>query len=494
MALPTVIRFGLRRGLGLGVWALCVVGILGCRPLVNQVVNLGSDIHINSSQQYQTIEGFGTCLVHWVPELAALYQTESFQDFYVNELGASMLRIELWPDVSRTEIANWQDIRYQDFDFTDKGRNGQVFVDFIEAIHDRGPDGVKLIATVWSPPGWMKINGQTTSGDPNRENFNLKAHGDLPVVADNRLRPDRYQHFAKWLVEWVKFFEAKGIPLYALSPQNEPVFSMFFNSAVYSPPEYSRLIQVIGEMFEQEGIPQPLLFGPEHLTRDVAWTKLYLDNIQASPAAKYFNIVASHGYVDGVAMDKDPSSPGRFWQLVEPYGYRYWMTEAGTGDHTWPDPLNGIGAQLHASLVEGQASAFLPWQVAGKKVTYHNLMLMDQPTAKTYVTMQYWRFIRPGAVRIEASSQGHQVESSAFVDEERQTLTVVLLNRADTDREMTLNFQTEWPLDPTLTAIRTSQAERLKPLPDLVLDEAEHSVTLAVPAQSITTVVGSWGT
>ncbi len=62
---------------------------------------------------------------------------------------------------------------------------------------------LKIMATPWSPPGWMKTSGSMIGG---------------------RLKESSYAAFAKYFVKFVRSYEAAGIPVYAVTVQNEPLF------------------------------------------------------------------------------------------------------------------------------------------------------------------------------------------------------------------------------------------------------------------------------
>jgi O-glycosyl hydrolase len=163
-------------------------------------------------------------------------------------------------------------------------------------LHTASNGKLKVIATVWSPPGWMKVNGSLANGHPERKNYGLNfrtPRGTRPLERPagwtgrrgafsstwgrNKLRSDRYLHFAKLLVEWTRYYRTLGIDLYALSAQNELSFSHYFESCVYTPEEYAELMRVIVWMFAHEGEKRPLLFGPEHMTFDLEKNRLYLE-------------------------------------------------------------------------------------------------------------------------------------------------------------------------------------------------------------------------
>jgi glucosylceramidase len=62
---------------------------------------------------------------------------------------------------------------------------------------------LKIIVSPWSPPGWMKTSDALIQGT---------------------LLPSAYEPLAKYFVNFVKSYEAAGIPIYAVTMQNEPEY------------------------------------------------------------------------------------------------------------------------------------------------------------------------------------------------------------------------------------------------------------------------------
>lgn len=65
------------------------------------------DVTINAAQHYQSIEGFGTCLVAWVPRFTSLYRTQEFQKIYVEGLGFNMLHVNMWGPTFEKPMEDW---------------------------------------------------------------------------------------------------------------------------------------------------------------------------------------------------------------------------------------------------------------------------------------------------------------------------------------------------------------------------------------------------
>src|ERR1039458_9507308 len=75
---------------------------------------LADDVVVDGSAQYQTIEGFGTSIIGWEPKFARLVGKPGFVKTFADDVGCSILRVQLVPQVSPDPVSNPQDIHYQD--------------------------------------------------------------------------------------------------------------------------------------------------------------------------------------------------------------------------------------------------------------------------------------------------------------------------------------------------------------------------------------------
>ncbi|MFO1448457.1 MAG: glycoside hydrolase family 30 beta sandwich domain-containing protein [Opitutaceae bacterium] len=469
-----------------------------CAPISVRAATLT----LHPAEKHQVVEGFGTCLVSWKPAVLTYYDRPDFPDFYLKQLGASVLRIDLWTDSAPKPQERWQDITWRDFSFDGKGARGKFFADIAQRLHAASKGQLRVIATVWSPPGWMKVNGSLANGHPDRKNYglNFRTPGELgqwsgpldgpegedrwQYLGRNKLRSDRYLHFAKLLVEWTRYYRTLGIDLYALSAQNELTFSHYFESCVYTPEEYAELMRVIVWMFAHEGEKRPQLFGPEHMTFDIEKNRLFLEALATRPTAlASLDAIASHGYIDGYMADKRPDSVSAFRKMAEPYGKKIWMTEGSTGGHTWPAPLHEVGTSFLNALTEGGVSLLTPWVVVDEVANVHGLTAITGHTKKTSVAMHYFRFLRPGMVRVGVSSDSREVGSVACLDPGSGHLVLVLLNRTKDAAPISLRLTDSAPLTVTeayLTDV-TRDCEKMDPW------NGHSEVT--VPSESIATLI-----
>jgi O-glycosyl hydrolase len=443
-----------------------------------------TDVVVDGAQRYQTIEGFGTCLIAWSGRFRELYRTDDFQKIYVKGVGFNMLRVNMWGPTFEKPTEDFSQIRCEDFDMEANGGRPQIFVDFGRGILKLNP-GIKIIGTVWSPPSWMKMNKSITD----KKSGAIRA-GDYRGFT-NRVDPKYFKHFCKWMVEYVKIHDKLGVPFYAVSPGNEVQFTQSFESCVWDGKDYAHIIIMLREMLNAEGYGHVKTFGPETMTSHLyeGGTGSYVKAIKDNPGAlKALDVFATHGYEDGVKAEMSATSSRRFWDLIKDTGKPFWITEGGTGGHDWPEPIQkGIGNALHNALVAGSCSAFVPWQITENRKSTHGIMLMSEYTPKTYTTMHYSRFIRPGAVRIDAQPGFGNVQVGAFLHKNNGELTIVAINPTEQEQALNLVFK-NLNAPASLKVYRTSISENLKEAGEVPV--TDNKIAFKMKSQSIVTFTG----
>jgi len=461
-------------------------------------------VEVNAAQKFQTIDGFGTATYCYNKTDHEIYAKPEFQKLVVEDLGLSMIRFEIVPAHFKV-VEKPEQISRNDFLFDGKVEGVPVnektgkplygptkgvipCLEFIAALRKLNPE-IKVVPSVWSPPYWMKTKVGVSGGS---------------------LRPECYEHYARYLAEWVRFVKEKyGIELYALSPQNELEFVEPYNSCVYKPEEFAAIVKVIGQTFKKEGL-NVKLFGPEDMTHYGPRTVRFIKAVEEDPAAKpLLNILATHGYSDGIQSTGSVQENADFWGLIKDYGKPYWQTETGPGaaDDRWNDggpdgtvtnaksgklaegALSSVGGRIHYALAYGQASAWLFWQVTEPKPSIHGLMVLDKPGKRYYVAKQFWRYIRPGAVRIAAGPDGGDkgVCLTAYQHPRDKTVTVVLLNRSDDNVKATVALKTDIPVA-AFDTFRTSLKEDCAAVGKTTI--AGGKAILTLPPRSVVTLYG----
>lgn len=169
-------------------------------------------ISIDEQQRFQTIDGFGYTLTGGSAQL--LYQLPKaqrqtlLQELFSskgNGIGISYLRISVGASDLDATVFTYDDPPKGETDFALKhfslGQNLNDLIPILKEIIAIQPK-IKILATPWTAPVWMKTNANSIGG---------------------KLKPDCYQVYAQYLVKYIQAMKAKGIVIDAITPQNEPL-------------------------------------------------------------------------------------------------------------------------------------------------------------------------------------------------------------------------------------------------------------------------------
>ncbi len=465
---------------------LCVVSVYALAA---------AELRVDTDKRFQTIEGFGTCLVNWTKEARAGYYDDEMAKIYIEDMGFNILRENVAPwGHPKTENADEISKDKLILDLKIKGNSRiKVAMDFAKKLKKLDPE-FRLIGSVWSPPAWMKYNNNVTGGKGKKREPGIHSYTYKRGKKEtrNRVIPKYYQHYCNLLAEVCIMHKEHGIPFYALSPGNEVRFSQEFESCTWTAKDFATIIAMLGKTLEEKGFGEILLFGPETMTKhnhkegNLTYIKEMKKNKEALVQLDRF---ATHGYVDGFKVDMSSDSSTDFWNLIKDTGKPAWMTEGGTGGHTWPEPIGGVATGVHNSLVYGHTSAFVPWQVSspGGKENTHALMPAKRFTKKTRCMQQYSKFIDAGAVRVDARCDNSGILSSAFIHDKKNKLTIVMINT--TEAEQTVTAKIPSTKFKSFKIYRTSEHEDLKELEALKVKQ--NSVAFKMPGPSVVTLVSN---
>lgn len=362
-------------------------------------------INLDPSKRFQTIRGFGTF---------QFSDRQNYIHYYANDLGASAVRIglinnQIEPinDNNDPNILDMAAFNYGAFDF-----------DYYRQLKEKGVE--TFILTSWSPPAWMKRNLSLSYGYAEAPNYE---------ATDNILEPYYYDEFAESMIAAVKMFrDEANIDLYAIGPQNEPAFNEPYPSAVLSPVKFAELIAVIGARFQNEGLGTKI-FMPEQVFSQYHYSMTqYINAVKANNTTdQNTGIIATHGYAEDGVDEQNPTYQGwtDLWNSSQSCQYpkELWMSETYPEYRNWQSAFSLAGA-IHGALVYGNVSLWTLWDIEG------TLMDRGKPTASFYTSKNYYKFIRPGAWRIDVSETHNDLLASAFIDPKNEILTTVLINKS----------------------------------------------------------------
>jgi O-glycosyl hydrolase len=396
-------------------------------------------VTISSARQYQRIAGFGvsegfgqaTALM----SAPASVQRQVLSLLYSPRRGAGLtiLRNEISADAGYTiepqaPSSPAAKPSYLTLAEIDQDQGQLWFARRIKA--DYGVSDV--FADAWSAPAFMKTNdspidGGTLCGAP----------GASCASGDWR------QAYASYLVRYAKDYAAAGVPLSYVGPENESTLAPKQDSMIMSPAQTANLMGILGATLARSGLPTRA-----ECCASIDWdyAQQFAAAIEADKAANRATaLFTSHGYF--VPLD----SPLKGW--TKPV----WQTEwapfgIGPWDPAWDDgsPSSGFtwAQNIYTGLTAANLGAFLYlWgaNTSTTTVTGPNTGLVDvqgntvATSGRLWAFASYSRFVRPGAVRIAASTSAAGLEVSAFRNRDGST-AVIVLNSAHSGQVATFSL------------------------------------------------------
>jgi O-glycosyl hydrolase len=409
----------------------------------------------------QTMRGFGFLDVE-----------ERWGKLYAQDLGASVMRLGIignqWEPVNDNDdpgVLNMEAFNTHAFNW-----------DYLRSLKESGVES--FILTSWSPPAWMKRN----------LSLDHKEQAVTWQQTDNRLELYYYDEFAESMLALVRAFrEMAGIELLALGLQNEPFFNEPYPSAILDATHFIELIKVVSAKLKAGGFGHVGFYMPEQVfgigVADYSCTG-YLSMLRLdSVANEVTGSFAVHGYDQtGIAPGfPDYSEWHDYYEAAaaEPYPKEMWMTETAIRYKGWSSSLDLAGA-IHGSLWAGNVSL---WTAYGFSDDY---ISDNQANLSFYAAKNYFKFIRPGAVRLSTVTNHGDILPTAFLNKDG-SIVLVLINKAATAVNTRLSGNN---LADEYTAYRTSSREKFMETGTLKLSEG----SFILPASSITTLVATGNT
>jgi len=399
------------------------------------VVEAPHSVHVDASRCFQTIEGFGGAFTESAAvtfyKLPVEKQAEVLRAYFdpATGHGYTLCRTHIGScDFSRgnyayDEVANDHELVHFSID-CDRPALLPMIRDAFQAAG--GP--IKLLATPWSPPAWMKTNGQMSRG--------------------GKLKPDCRQTWANYYCRYVREYQQENIPIWGLSVQNEVEAAQTWESCLYSPEEERDFVRdYLGPALHREGLSDIRLLVFDH-NRDhmLDHARVIYDD---PAAAQYVWGAAFHWYVgdwfDNVQRlhDAYPEKQLLFtegcqeggphlgeWSLGERYAKSMIndLNRWTTGWVDWNLVLDETGGPNH---VGNYCSAPIVIDTLSCEILYQS---------SYYYIGHFSRYIRPGATRIVSGSDSEALETTAFLNTDGR-IAVIVLNRTSRTVPFALRFK-----------------------------------------------------
>ena len=456
-----VILFGVKMTKKVLVPALIVLSIImtGCKPqsnivktvvtaketgermavkdpvaLSSKIPDAPESITIDDSKTYQTITGFGGSFTeasaYNLSKLSPEKREEVIKAYFdpKDGLGYTLCRTHI--NSADFSLGNYAycdvegDFELKNFDIS---RDKKWLIPMIkDAMAVPGAD-FKLFSSPWSPPAWMKTNGQMNYG--------------------GKLKDECRDVWARYYARYIKEYAKEGIDIWGLTVQNEPAATQTWDSCIYSAEEEGAFIRdYLGPTLKTEGLDDIKIIVWDH-NKDIIFERA--KPILSDPeTAKYVWGVGFHWYsgdeFENLAKVHDtfPNTNLIFtegcqeggvilgsWNLGEKYAHDIIgdLNNWTVGWVDWNMVLDERGGPNH---VDNLCDAPVIADTTRNHIYYQSSF---------YYMGHFSKYIRPGAVRIASTATNDSLETTAFRNLDGTT-AVVVLNR--TDDQISFNLKT----------------------------------------------------
>ncbi|MDR0988224.1 MAG: glycoside hydrolase [Prevotellaceae bacterium] len=480
------------------VSALFVGGLYSCEnPELPGTGGTGADVVLQWNREEQTMDGFGVAEAGWVDYLYAHRKRNEVTDLLFGQDGLrlNILRGEVFPHYDEQTFNMDADINlslddpFFDIDYSASGnkeaeataqRNGQLWLTK-KAKQQYGVD--KLIFSVWSPPARMKSNGSVSKGS---------------------LKSSAYQAYADYLSDFCTAYSNAGMPVYAISPANEPEFAAEWTSCLWLPGATTLgpfIVNNLGPKLRQTHPDTRIIFGENGqwtgILGFIMGSKNYVKNILSwnTGITEFPLIAAGHGYLDPVTK-KDPGiSP---FTAAEEKGIPVWLTEISDPttmyDPTMTDALRWAKV-FHRYICEANVGAIVWWAGAlPDNWSTEGLIHIDKNRTDYEVTKRcevfgnYSRYIPADSRRISAQynpDRGFMVSGYKY----GQAYTAVAVNPSDAEVTLTLALQGA-NVSGALQGYVTDETRRWEVI-DPLQPTANGTYRLVLPPRSVVSYLGT---
>jgi glucosylceramidase len=382
-------------------------------------------VTVDATTQYQQMDGFGGSLTDssaWLiwNKLSPSQQTTLMQQLFSPStgIGISFLR----QPMGATDFSASGNYSYDDMPSGQTDPNLTSFsvahdaayvVPLLKQALAINPN-IKVVALPWSPPAWMKST-QTMNG--------------------GNMNPAYFPSLAQYFVDFVQAYQQQGIPIYALSAQNEPLYSTTGYPSEYlaASDEASFIASNLGPALSTAGLSSVKIFAYEHNWDNTA----YAESVLGSSAAQYVAGSSFHCYAG------DPSAQSTV-ETAFP-AKDIWFTEcSGITSSTFAGDLVWNAEHLLIGATRNWARSVSLWNLAldqnsgpknGTCSNCRGVVTIDDSVSPANLTfnVEYYilghlgKFVVPGAHRINSNTFGAgSIEDVAFQNPDGSIVLLVL--------------------------------------------------------------------
>lgn len=410
--------------------------------LFPMTTNDNFSINVSENTTYQDMDGFGYTLTGGsailLNNMSSSARGDILQELFGNgdgDIGVSYLRVSIGASDLDPNTFSYNDLPAgqtdENLDNFSLNPDQSDLIPILNEILAINPN-IKILGSPWSAPTWMKTNGSTIGGE---------------------LLPQYYDTYAHYFVKYIQGMAAEGIPIDAITIQNEPENPYNNPSMVMNAEQQKTFIRDhLGPQFASENIDTKIILFDHNLDNPS-----YPISIMNDAAAKdYVDGSAFHlyaGQIDNMSLVRE-AHPDKNLYFTE-----QWIQAPGdfNSDLRWHIRELMVGAPRNWSR------NVLQWNLAadpnsnphtdGGCTECLGAITIDGNTVTRnpgyYNVAHSSKFVPSGSVRIE-SNYSVEFPNVAYKTPDDK-IVVLVLNNSDVQNTLNINVESE-PITVTLPA------------------------------------------
>ncbi|HYE82082.1 MAG TPA: glycoside hydrolase family 30 protein [Clostridia bacterium] len=401
-------------------------------PVENPDQNI---IEIDENKEYQLMEGFGGAFTEAAADtfyrMSEGKRKEILEAYFdpLKGLNYSLCRTHInscdfsLGNYSYDEVVGDKELEHFSID-----RDKKLLIPMIkEAIAVKGSE-IKLLASPWSPPGWMKTNGEMNHG--------------------GKLKEEYRESWARYFAKYIKAYRNEGVNIWGISVQNEPDAVQTWDSCIYSHEEERDFVRdYLGPVLAETALENINVIVWDHNTDQVyERAKTILEDAECAKYVwgagfhwysgdQFGNLAKTHAdFPDKKLLFTEGCQEGGVhldsWAVGERYGHNM-INDFNNWTVGWIDwnlVLNESGGPNH---VGNYCDAPVIADTKTDEIYYEN---------SYYYIGHFSKYIEPGAVRIGCSYDTcSKLEATAFKNPDG-ALIIVVMNANDYETDYTIKI------------------------------------------------------
>jgi glucosylceramidase len=367
-------------------------------------------IEIFPEKKQQVIDGFGGCFNELGWEALKYVSPENreliFKSLFDTITGCKF-NIARMPIGANDYAVDWYSLNETKDDFGmdhfSIERDKQRLIPYIREAKTYNP-GLKIWASPWCPPSWMKINSHYACS-PDTVNGLAEEGRGKEMQTQFRMEEKYLAAYALYFSKFLKAYSDEGIGIYAVHVQNEPNSCQIFPSCIWSP---SALATFVGRYL-----------GPK-LKTDGRETEIWLGTIERPQIERIDTIVndpEAEKYIKGIGFQW--AGKDAIPEVHKKYpGYKLMQTETecGNGSNDWKAAEHTFDLMKH--YFNNGANVYMYWNMilneTGKSQwgwKQNSMITIDSKTGDVtynpefYLMKHFSSYIKTGAYKLLTSDE-----------------------------------------------------------------------------------------